>query len=373
MRFFHIVPERPAASGSGAQLRAHALNRALSGQGDVVTVTVAEAFAAAGLRPRRTRSFIEAEVPQAVLSAIRAQARAGPGDVAIVEGVYLAAVARDLAAGGARVILDAHNVESDLLRQSDLARHPFLARLQRGGRWQRAAEAERRLLETVTAVWACSAADTIRLHDLFPNTAPIHVVPNPVPDWCLSSTQQPRKDGIEALFVGHLGYRPNIVAALRLCERIFPALRASDPSACLILAGRAPGAAMGRTLKRARGVTLVADPVDLTPLYASATMTLMPLSEGGGTRIKALEAMAQGLPIIGSRKAVEGLMLTPGREYLSAESDSEFVDAALRLARTPQLRAELAASGREFALRWHGPHAIEAAVTAALGEMGINP
>lgn len=335
-------------------------------QGEVVTVTVAEAFARAGLRPRRAKSFIEAEIPEDILKEVLRRAQPLPGDTVVVEGIFLAALARHLVSSGLKVVLDAHNVESDLLRQTDLARHPILARLQRQGRWRRAAEAERSLLRQVAAVWACSRLDADRFAQLAPGSAPVHVVPNPVPGWCLSIAPEPRADGIDALFVGHLGYRPNIVAAQRLGGRILPALREHDPSARLTLAGRAPDASLRRVLAGVANLALVADPPDLAPLYARATMTLMPLSEGGGTRIKALEAMAIGLPVIASAKAVEGLELVPGRDFICAESDAEFVEAALHLSRTPTLRADLAAAARDFAFRHHGPSAIVAAVAMAL-------
>lgn len=369
MRFIHIVPERPLPTGSGAQLRACAISSALAARGEVVTIVVADILAGAGLRAGRRKSFIEADLPEGVLAEILSFASPTPADTVVVEGVYLSAVARILVSRGMRVILDAHNVESDLLRQTDLARHPILARLQHRGRWRMAAEAERSLLHEVSAVWACSAMDADQLRRLSPRSAPVHVVPNPVPGWSLAAPQRPRPDGIDALFVGHLGYRPNIIAARRLARHILPILRRSDPRARLTLAGRAPAASLRKALERAPpDLALVADPVDLAPLYSQATMTLMPLSEGGGTRIKALEAMAAGLPVIASAKAVEGLGLVPGREYLAAESDAEFAEAALRLGKTPALREDLADRARIFAVGKHGPSAIEDAVAAALAK-----
>lgn len=367
MRFIHIVPEPPHLTGSGAQLRAHALSGALAARGDVVTVVVADILARTGVTAGRRPSFIEADLPESVLAEVLSLADPGPEDRVIVEGVYLSAIARRLQSRGLQVILDAHNVESDLLRQTDLARHPILAGLQRRGRWRRAAEAERQLLQDVSAVWACSAMDALRLRRLAPNGAPIHVVPNPVPGWSLAAMPRPRPDGIDALFVGHLGYRPNIAAARRLVRGILPLLHKTDPTARITLAGRAPDQGLRRLVARAPiGVTLVSDPVELAPLYARATMALMPLTEGGGTRIKALEAMAAGLPVIASAKAVEGLGLVPGREYLAAEDDADFAGTALRLARSPALREELATRAREFAVRHHGPSAIEDAVAGAL-------
>lgn len=370
MRFLHIVPERPLANGSGAQLRAHALSRALTAHGQVITLALSEILDSAGLRPTRARSFIEADLPETVLRDILHRLQPVPEDVAIVEGVHLSAVARRLCAEGLRVILDAHNVESDLLRQTDLARRPWLARLTRRRRWHRAEKAERTLLGLVPAVWACSQLDAERMQRLAPGMSPPRVLPNPVPDWCLAAGHLPRGDGVKALFVGHLGYRPNLVAAGRLVRNILPALRRSEPDARLTLAGRAPHPSLHRLLAAAPpGLTLIADPTDLAPVYAQATMALIPLSEGGGTRIKALEAMSLGLPVVASAKAVEGLDLVPGRQFLLAESDAEFVNAALRLSRTPALRDDLAGAARDFALRHHGPSAIETAVTHALQDL----
>lgn len=370
MRCIHVVPERPLANGSGAQLRAHALGRALSERAEVVTVVVADAFAAAGLRPFRAPSFIEAEVPPAVLDAIVDGVNPAPDDLVLVEGIYLSAVAYRFVGAGVQVILDAHNVESDLLQQTDRARHPVLAPLLRRGRWRRAADAERLLLRSMDAVWVCSTADAELLRQLAPDGAPVHVVPNPVPDWCIGVKGCPRADGIDALFVGHLGYRPNILAALRLAQRIFPLVRRAVPTARLTLAGRAPDRRLRAALAADAGVSLVADPVDLAPLYAGATMALVPLSEGGGTRIKLLEAMTLGLPLIASTKAVEGLAVSPGREFLRAESDAEFAEAAVRLACSPGLRNDLVAVARDFALQRHGPQAVGEAVAAALGHTG---
>lgn len=369
MRFIHIVPERPLATGSGAQIRAHALSRALASRGEVVTLILADALARTGLGPVRAKSFIEAALPEAVLSELLRGVQLTQDDTAIVEGVHLSEVARRLCASGMKVILDAHNVESDLLRQTDTARHPYVAPLLRQGRWRRAKEAEGSILRSVSSVWACSRTDALNMQHLAPAMAPSHVVPNPVPEWCLAARHEPRPDGIAALFVGHLGYRPNIVAAQRLLRNIMPAILQSSPSALLTIAGRAPHASLLRLLTGSPpSIELIAAPSDLTPLYAKATMTLIPLSEGGGTRIKALEAMALGLPVIASAKAVEGLELVPGREFLLAESDAEFADAALRLAGTPALRAEIAVAARDFALHHHGPPAIEAAIAAALSQ-----
>lgn len=122
------------------------------------------------------------------------------------------------------------------------------------------------------------------------------------------------------LFVGHLGYWPNVRAAERLVEGILPLVRETFPSASAVLAGRSPGAAV-QSIAAMRGIELHENPPDLSVLYTKADIAVVPLSEGGGTRIKILEAMASGLPVVATSLAAEGLELAENEEILLAESD----------------------------------------------------
>ena len=378
MRFFHIIPEHATASATGAAMRGAAINTALRGLGHIVTLCVADYMAAAGLRLRPAPSYIEAEIPSFIIDKIVTDAQFTPQDIVVVEGIFLSAISYRFSAMGAKVILDAHNVESALLRQIDRARHPILAPLIRPPRWYRALQAERALMQSVTTIWACSAADAHQLHAFSGNTVPAHVVPNPVPPWCPDIAPRREIAGINALFIGHLGYRPNVNAALRCLQRILPQLRAAVPAVQLTIAGRTPHKSLRRVFSqpqhvRASGATLIADPIDLAPIYATASVAIMPLREGGGTRIKVLEAVALGLPIIATAKAVEGLMLTDGSEYLNAETDAQFVAAILRLYKQPELARTIAAAGRAFVRQHHSPAAIRAAISAALTDVTPAP
>jgi len=169
-----------------------------------------------------------------------------------------------------------------------------------------------------------------------------------------------------ALFVGHLGYRPNNVATRRLVRSIMPALRDRCRGAELILAGRRPHRRLVALVEKKEWVSLHADPTDLDEFYAASSCAVIPLTEGGGTRLKVLEAMAFGRPVIATAKAVEGLNLRDGETFLAAGSDAEFVAACLRLMKEPELAASLVRRAAGFVQDRHGSRAILEAVSAGL-------
>lgn len=162
--------------------------------------------------------------------------------------------------------------------------------------------------------------------------------------------------------MAHLGYPPNILAARMLMRAILPGLRAALPGASVLIAGRDPDAALRAEAAATPGLRLLADPPDPEPLYAHSDLAVMPILEGGGTRIKLLEAFCVGRPVVATAKAVEGHGLQPGRHYLRAETPEEFITQILRLQAEPGLGAALIAAGHD----WIGAHGTPAAIAAAV-------
>lgn len=372
-RIVHVVAEAPRPSGSGALLRSHALSRALSKAGHVTTIALLDDGPPERPDLPRHPSRIKAAIPGAMIGDLVTRVAAAAPDFVVVESTRLADAADALVAAGHRVVLDAHNVESALLRQIDTARRGRLAWLSWHGRWRQAREVEAALVGRVDTIWACSQGDARALAALSGAAAPIRVVPNPVPDWCQDARRPSPDDGNDILFVGHLAYPPNIRAAQRLAQRILPRLMDGDTSPRLILAGRTPNRKLQALAGTAPGIELIADPADLAPLYARAAMTLIPLTEGGGTRIKILEAMACGLPVIATAKAVEGLDLVAGRHFLAAETDHDFAAAASHLRRDPDARARLQCEAQDFVRQHHSQRAIDAAVLEAITALRPRP
>ena len=173
------------------------------------------------------------------------------------------------------------------------------------------------------------------------------------------------------LFVGHLGYHPNRRAVHELCAAILPRLRRLRPDTRLHVCGRSPAPALARLVEAAGG-RLTADPPDLGDAYRRAAVVAVPLREGGGTRIKIIEALAIGRPIVATAKAVEGLGLAPGTHYVRAETPREFATALARLLDDPDGARALAARGGEVVEARFGSQAREAAYSEALKPFGAR-
>lgn len=148
------------------------------------------------------------------------------------------------------------------------------------------------------------------------------VIPNSValtglpPSRLARSTTSP-----DLLFLGHLGYLPNVEAISRLKAVIFPAIRKALPEATLTIAGRAPGRPP-RTWPGAGRITRVENPAEVGDLL-DGRILVVPLALGSGSRLKILEAFAAGVPVISSAKGVEGIEAEPGTHYLEAGPEPE--------------------------------------------------
>jgi len=154
------------------------------------------------------------------------------------------------------------------------------------------------------------------------------------------------------LFVGSFNHAPNAAAAARLRDGILPLVRASVPGARLVLVGTNPPPALRRPI--GPHVELAEAVPDVGPYLDDASLVVVPLREGGGMRIKVLEALAAGKAVVASRLAIEGLDLRDGVECCLAESDEEFASQVVGLLRNEEQRRRLGTQARAWALEHLG-------------------
>jgi glycosyltransferase involved in cell wall biosynthesis len=160
-------------------------------------------------------------------------------------------------------------------------------------------------------------------------------------------TPQPNK----LIFSGALTYFANYGAMDWFLHHVYPLIQAQEPDVQLDITGGTTGAALDG-LPRRQGVTFTGYLPDIRPEVAGSWACVVPLHVGGGTRLKILEALALGTPVVSTRKGAEGLDLRPEQDLLIADEPAEFARQTVRLLRDPDLRAHLATNGRRAVARY---------------------
>jgi glycosyltransferase involved in cell wall biosynthesis len=186
---------------------------------------------------------------------------------------------------------------------------------------------ERRALNRASATFICSEHDLGRLHRDGFDTRRVVVAPNAV---AIPNSQHPLSAQMTALFLGNYGHAPNAEAAELLIARIWPIVRARIGDAKLIIAGANPDR-IPSFHERPEGVEFPGFVDDLPKLYARTRIVCCPLRNGGGTRLKLIEAAGFGRPIVASSIACEGLAFHDGRDAMIRDPEGAFAEACIQL------------------------------------------
>lgn len=391
MRILQFTVDCPFPPVSGGEIRNAANARALASMGEVLTVSLTGAPAPSpppNIRHRtieagRGRASWSRRSPHPTMHILPddelAEADALWGqfdpDLVVIEEVVLAQLLTLARKHRARTVLDLHNIDSQTV--ADRIAGLTLWQQLRGWRQNRrkkaeARDADRRAAATADQVWVCSRTDGTLLSALGPVTD-IRLIANPIPDesvLCLPIGAE-RYRALSLCFIGHLGYFPNIDAVKQIGRRMVPRLAASGRPWSITVAGRTPGDVV-RGLCARHGLQLIENPPHLPELLGRAGYAPIPLRFGGGTRIKVLEAMAAGMVVAATEKAVEGLGLQAGGHFLPGSDAGELASKVIDLAKRPQAAAEMAESGRTFVRDNHSSAAIEKAIRQAVAELPLR-
>jgi glycosyltransferase involved in cell wall biosynthesis len=252
------------------------------------------------------------------------------------------------------VVYNAHNLESSF-------RHELGARERRALRGLRSFE--RRLLRRSSESWMVSEADMRAAHELWPQ-ATLRLAPNVVDVAAIEPISEIAPEP-SAIFVANFAYEPNRTALAFLLEQVLPRVWQELPSACLLLAGAGLdippggdriGTGIAGPLSNDPRVRRLGFVSDLSGAYHQARCAVVPLLQGGGSPLKLIEALAYGLPVVATPRAVAGLDVHDGVDCLVADGGQEFAEALVGVLRDGA--PEIARAGRRLAERRYSIEAL---------------
>ena len=209
---------------------------------------------------------------------------------------------------------------------------------------------ERAKMPLYQACLACSEKDAQLIRRNAPEV-PMVVIPNGVDLSTFVPSQRPESRCPTLLYVGAMDYYPNIDAVRFFFETMYEPLRQAVSNVRVQVVGHTPPTEI-RQLAELPGVEVTGSVPDVRPYYERATVFIVPLRLGGGTRLKIVEAMAMGLPIVSTTIGVDGLDIRPGENILIADDPASFIEAVLKLLKDTDLHNRIAGGGQVLAHRY---------------------
>jgi polysaccharide biosynthesis protein PslH len=200
---------------------------------------------------------------------------------------------------------------------------------------------------TMRAFDGCTTVSEHEKAELFRHmsgSSNLEVIPNGV-DLSHYSGEFGSPQADRLIYPGALTYSANLDAMRYFLEHIFPEILAQNDRVKLIVTGSLVGVNVDSLpLREATRYSGYLD--DIRPALAQSWATVVPLRQGGGTRLKILESMAVGTPVVATSKGAEGLDFAPDRDLLIADTPGEFARAVLRLLNDANLRESISRNGR---------------------------
>ena len=271
-------------------------------------------------------------------------------------------------------VLFTHNVEAEIWRRHTENAAGPLARALMRRQWTRMLRFEREALTRFDLVLAVSEADGETFGRLYPGALRrrAHVVHTGVDTAYFKPMPGHERPG-HIVFTGSMDWLPNEDAMQHFVRDILPRIREAEPGATLGIVGRAPTPAVRRLAAEA-GIEVTGSVDDVRPHVAAATVFVVPLRIGGGTRLKIFEAMAMGKAVVSTTIGAEGLPVTAGHDVAIADDPQPFAAAVIRLLRDAPARRQMEKNARRLVVDrydWSVAAAdFEQALATASGEAG---
>ncbi len=375
MRLLFLTPLFPYPPVSGGLVKTWTILAHLSQQGHQVDVLcfrkgslspAQEAFALPLDQPRTPVNLVRSYLARLPLSVYRNQS---PSMRALVT-VRLARHSYDLlfidhwlmaqylpADFSGPSLLHQHNAEHLLWRHEAMTTRNPGRRLALTIEYRRVRDYQASILPRFRWVLAVSEPDRQALVALGAPPERAQVLPN-VPDPRLLTQPPLPFAGLppNVLYLGTLSWLPNSRGLADFLRNDYPLLRRAMPPTRFIIAGSDPPPWLRRTARQQPGLELISPAQEPEPLYRRARAFLEPVRGGGGTKVKVLNALARGLPVVTTPDGLQGIAAVPGQHLLLADSPRSQVTALESLLADEALWRKLSDNGRALIQERYQPH-----------------
>jgi glycosyltransferase involved in cell wall biosynthesis len=239
-----------------------------------------------------------------------------------------------------------HNVESQILHRRAQNEGSWLKRLYFNQESRRVRSYEARVAYSFARHIACSELDCERLRAIAPQISAV-AIPNGVDvEYFRPSAVATTNKSL--IFVGSLNWYPNVDAVLFLLREVWPLLQARVPNVRLDVVGSAPPASVLRLASSLTNVRVHGFVDDVRPLIEGAAVYVCPIRDGGGTKLKLLDAFAMEKCVVAHPISCEGIEVISGRHVLLAETASSFADSIQAVLENLALRESIGKAAREL-------------------------
>lgn len=261
---------------------------------------------------------------------------------------------------GAKKVLDAHNALWVLYQRLASTMKPGIQKWLLERDWRLLKKYEGRICREFDHVLTVSEEDKVSLGESLLSTfssnkipstlgdvwhEKLHVIPIAVDTDELQPVMREKKAD-HIVHIGTMYWPPNIDGIMWFLEKVFPIILDKRPETVFDIIGARPPQNLLNYAKSHPEINVTGYVVDPTSLLQKAAVMVVPLRAGGGMRVKILNALSQGLPIVSTTLGSEGILVEHGKHVLIADEPADFADATLKLLNNPEIASDLGKNGR---------------------------
>jgi len=312
------------------------------------------------LKPRSVVQTYSSEMAELVAETLKSDTY----DVVVASEVNMPYLVSQLASevAGIPIILDA--IEIALAKDAYRQESSPIRRLRNGLTWFKLKNFTKSLLHQVDACTVPSEQERLNLLEIMPNHPNIKVIPHSLDlERYTDSYGDPRPNLLA--YTGSFSYHANLDAAYYFLDEIYPLVKMSVPEVYLQIIGNIDGVNLDKWPVD-KSVNFTGLIYDVRVPVAQSWVSIVPLRVGAGTRLKIIESLALGTPVVSTSKGAEGLELVDGKNILIADTPSAFANAVACVLQNPDLREKLSYEGRKLVREKYSSNVMGASFNALL-------